>query len=431
MVAGARGAYRDSVIRDLLRPWRESATWWALTYLLMDAIVGALTFTMVVSLVAISVGLLITFPLALPFVWLLFVLSRLAGRLQRSRIEALLGVRLDDPIPRPQARSWWGRLIERVKAPARWLEMLHHLLALPIGVLSTTVASLAWAGSLALLLLPLYIDTLPGDTAHFGGFDITQGVSSVAAAAVGAVGLVFGAPWLTKLLAWLNLAVARLLLAPRRRDALGAQVTKLETSRAAAVDSAEAERRRIERDLHDGAQQRLVALAMGLGNARERLDQDPEAGRQLVADAHEEAKAALREIRDLVRGIHPVILEDRGLDAALSAVVARSPVPVALQVDVAERPPAAVESTAYFVVSEALANVAHHAGATRASVAIVRGGDRLVVEVRDDGRGGATVGAGTGLVGLRDRVTALGGSLHVVSPEGGPTTLLAELPCGS
>jgi len=245
------------------------------------------------------------------------------------------------------------------------------------------------------------------------------------------VGLVFGAPWLTKLLAWLNLAIARLLLAPRRKDALGAQVTKLETSRAAAVDSAEAERRRIERDLHDGAQQRLVALAMGLGNARERLDQDPEAGRQLVADAHEEAKAALREIRDLVRGIHPVILEDRGLDAALSAVVARSPVPVALQVDVAERPPPAVESTAYFVVSEALANVARHAGATRASVAIVRGGDRLVVEVRDDGRGGATVGAGTGLVGLRDRVTALGGSLHVVSPAGGPTTLLAELPCGS
>ncbi len=212
---------------------------------------------------------------------------------------------------------------------------------------------------------------------------------------------------------------------------LGEQVTRLETSRAAAVDSAEAERRRIERDLHDGAQQRLVALAMGLGTAKERLEQDPEAGRQLVADAHEEAKAALAEIRDLVRGIHPVILEDRGLDAALSAVVARSPVPVTLSVDVPTRPPPAVESAAYFVVSEALANVAHHAEATKAAVTIVRAGERLVVEVRDDGKGGAVPGQGTGLAGLRDRITALGGSFHVVSPEGGPTTLLAEIPCGS
>jgi signal transduction histidine kinase len=208
-------------------------------------------------------------------------------------------------------------------------------------------------------------------------------------------------------------------------------VTRLETSRAAAVDSAEAERRRIERDLHDGAQQRLVALAMGLGTARERLDADPEGGRQLVADAHEEAKAALKEIRDLVRGIHPVILEDRGLDAALSAVVARSPVPVNLTVDVAERPPAVVESTAYFVVAEALTNVARHAHATRAAVTIARAGDRLVVEVRDDGVGGARVDRGTGLQGLSDRVTALGGTMHLVSPDGGPTTLLVDVPCAS
>jgi signal transduction histidine kinase len=150
-----------------------------------------------------------------------------------------------------------------------------------------------------------------------------------------------------------------------------------------------------------------------------------------VADAHEEAKAALREIRDLVRGIHPVILEDRGLDAALSAVVARSPVPVTLSVEVAERPSAAVESTAYFVVTEALANVARHAHATQAAVNIARAGDRLVVEVRDDGVGGADPGGGTGLRGLRDRVTALGGTMRLVSPAGGPTTLLVDVPCAS
>jgi signal transduction histidine kinase len=431
MVRRAPAAYRDPVIRDLLRPWRERATWWELSHLLLDVFVGSVTFSVTVSLLAITLGLLITFPLALPFIWLLFVVSRLMGRIERSRIHALLGVRLADPVPPLQARGWWSRLVERAKSGPRWREIIHQLVALPLGIVTTLGAMLAWSGSVALLLLPLYIGSFPDETAHFWLFDVTQGIGSAAVAVAGALALVFGAPWVTRLLAWLDLAAARLLLAPRRRDELGEKVTRLETSRAAAVDSAEAERRRIERDLHDGAQQRLVALAMGLGAARERLDEDPEVGRQLVADAHEEAKAALREVRDLVRGIHPVILEDRGLDAALSAVVARSPVPVSLEVDVPERPPPAVESTAYFVVSEALANVARHAGAARASVAIARGGDRLVVEVRDDGRGGAVIGGGTGLVGLRDRITALGGAFHVVSPEGGPTTLLAEIPCGS
>jgi signal transduction histidine kinase len=151
----------------------------------------------------------------------------------------------------------------------------------------------------------------------------------------------------------------------------------------------------------------------------------------MVAVAHEEAKAALKEIRDLVRGIHPVILEDRGLDAALSAVVARSPVPVSLDVQVAVRPPAAIESAAYFVVNEALTNVSRHAYATRAQVAIARAGDRLVIEVRDDGVGGANVNGGSGLAGLRDRVAGMGGTMFVISPQGGPTTISVELPCGS
>jgi signal transduction histidine kinase len=248
---------------------------------------------------------------------------------------------------------------------------------------------------------------------------------------VGAAGLVLLAPWVTHAMAAIDAAVGRRLLSLSPQEAVDRRVAQLETSRAAAVDSAEAERRRIERDLHDGAQQRLVSLAMDLGDARERLESDPEGGRALVAEAHEEAKAALKEIRDLVRGIHPVILEDRGLDAALSAIVARSPVPVRLHVDVAERPPAAVESTAYFVVAEALTNVARHAEATTAAVTIERSGDRLVIEVRDDGRGGANPKAGSGLRGLRDRVQAHQGSMHVVSPPGGPTTLFVELPCGS
>ena len=158
---------------------------------------------------------------------------------------------------------------------------------------------------------------------------------------------------------------------------------------------------------------------------------EAEGGKALVVGAHQEAKAAMKEIRDLVRGIHPVILEDRGLDAALSAVVARAPIPVSLSVEVPERLPTTVESTAYFVVNEALTNISRHASATRASVAVVRAGDRLVVEVRDDGVGGADASKGTGLQGLRDRVSGVGGTMHVVSPEGGPTTISVEVPCAS
>jgi signal transduction histidine kinase len=419
------------VIRDLLRPWRDATTWWSLTHVLLDPLVGAVTFTVTVVLLATSFALLLTFPLALPVIWGLFVTSRAMAAVERSRLAALLGEQVPDPVPPLRSRSPWGRLVERARSGARWREIAYDLLALPRGLLTWAVASIAWCGSAALVLLPLYVSSLPGGTAKFWLFEASQGLAAVGLALVGLGTLVFVAPWITLGMARLDVATARWLLAPRRRDDLGEQVTRLETSRAAAVDSAESERRRIERDLHDGAQQRLVALAMDLGTARERLEADPETGRRLVADAHEEAKAALKEIRDLVRGIHPVILEDRGLDAALSAVVARSPVPVTLVVEVAERPPATVESAAYFVVSEALTNVARHARATRVAVNIVRAGDRLVVEVRDDGVGGADPSRGTGLRGLRDRVTALGGSMHLVSPTGGPTTLLVDLPCAS
>src|SRR5262249_58575128 len=163
-------------------------------------------------------------------------------------------------------------------------------------------------------------------------------------------------------------AVARLLLGPPRRADLRARIGELELSRARVVDSAEAERRRIERDLHDGAQQRLVALAMDLGRARARFADDPEAARAIVDQAHAEAKEALVELRNLVRGVHPPVLTDRGLDAALSGLAALSPVPVSVRVDAAPRPPASVEAIAYFVVAEALTNIAKHARATRAAV---------------------------------------------------------------
>jgi signal transduction histidine kinase len=260
---------------------------------------------------------------------------------------------------------------------------------------------------------------------------VTWGPSVALLAVVGLAGLVLLAPWATVAVAGAERQLARWLLAPSREGELSRRVEHLEASRTAAVDSAEAERRRIERDLHDGAQQRLVSLAMDLGQAAERFDTDLDTAKELVVEAHHEAKAALSDLRSLVRGFHPAILEDRGLDAALSALVARSPVPVALDVDVRERPSAAVESTAYFVVAEALTNVAKHARATKAGVAIARHGDRLVVEVTDDGVGGADPAAGTGLRGLAERVAAVDGWMRVLSPAGGPTSILVEIPCGS
>jgi signal transduction histidine kinase len=204
-------------------------------------------------------------------------------------------------------------------------------------------------------------------------------------------------------------------------------------SRARIIEATDAERRRLERDLHDGAQQRLVALAMDLGLARERLDRgDDTAGTaELIGHAHDEAKRAITELRELVRGIHPAVLADRGLDAALSSVAARCPVPVQLDVDLAERPPAAVEATAYFVVAEALTNVAKHSYARQGWVRVAQRGPVVVVEITDDGVGGAVVHQSGGLAGLADRVKAVEGTMRLASPPGGPTTLMVELPCGS
>jgi signal transduction histidine kinase len=417
---------------DPLRPWRHPLRLWrAACYNVTAVLVGAVAFSLTVGFLAATVGLLITFVVALPFAWVLFMLGRGLGRLERNRVASLAGVRIPDPVPPLTERSWYGRLKERARSAPRWREIAHHLAHLPVGGLGYAFTMAAWCGSMAMLLLPAYVNRLPGESAKFYFFELSQGRGSAAAAGVGVAGLVLVAPWVTIGIARVNVMLARALLGPTADAEHAEQVRRLETSRTAAVDSAEAERRRIERDLHDGAQQRLVALAAGLGAAKERIEVDPDGGRRMLADAHEEAKSALKEIRDLVRGIHPVILEDRGLDAALSAVVARSPVPVTLDVHVFKRPTAAVESAAYFVVNEALTNVAKHANATRAHVSIARAGDRLVVEVRDNGQGGADPTGGSGLQGLRDRVAGLGGSMYVISPEGGPTTVSVELPCAS
>jgi signal transduction histidine kinase len=218
-------------------------------------------------------------------------------------------------------------------------------------------------------------------------------------------------------------AMVRAVLAPA-----GSELSEVLRSRARLVDAYEMERRRIERDLHDGAQQRLVALSMTLGLARLDVPDDSPASR-LIGVAHEEARQALAELRELIAGVHSPVLTDRGLGAAVRDVAGRSPVPVEVDVELADRLPAPVEVTAYYVVSEALANLAKHSGATRGSVRARVEGGTLVVEVRDDGAGGADPAKGTGLTGLADRLAVVEGRLSVSSPIGGPTLVRVEIPC--
>ena len=222
---------------------------------------------------------------------------------------------------------------------------------------------------------------------------------------------------------------AALYFSPPGQEELTQRIETLKSTRAGAVDQQEAELRRIERDLHDGAQARLVALGMTIGMAEQKLAADPEGARELLEEARAGTGQALKELRDLARGIHPPVLADRGLEAAVTALADGSPLRVTVTADVSKRPAAPVESAAYFVVAETLANAGKHSQARRVDIRMLRDEDVLTVEVADDGKGGADSN-GSGLSGLRRRIEALDGTLRVASPPGGPTVVRAEMPCG-
>jgi signal transduction histidine kinase len=336
------------------------------------------------------------------------------GTLQRARLRAVLGVEIPAP-PAGAAGAWSPRAW---RAPATWRQLGYHLLAVAGGTAGGALVAACW-------LAPL-----PAAASLAGGWG-GGGPAAGLGLAVLAAAMVAAAPYLAGAVARADQAAGRALLGPGRGEELALRVEALARSRAEIVAATDAERRRIERDLHDGTQRRLVSLAMHLGMARASLTDAPEPVRQVIEQAHDEATEALAELRQLVRGLHPAVLDDRGLDAALSGIAAGAPLPVRLRVEVAGRCPPGVEAVAYFVVSEALTNVAKHADATRADVTVVRAGDRLRVVVADDGRGGATTDGGTGLRGLAQRAAAVDGTLSVDSPPGGPTTVTVELPCGS
>ncbi len=374
----------------------------------------------------------------LPGVWFApaLAVARAAAGLERSLAGAVLGVAVPSPYPADGEHvTSLSRFLARAADPAARRDAAYVLLAVPLGVLATLLALALSLVPALLVVLPPFL--YPGDRIALGSLGAVAVDTWWRVLLCSLTGLA-AAVLAPALLRWLGLLRARLagtLLGPARSAELAArlaaQAAEDRARRAAAARVAVADHRRIERDLHDGAQARLTAVIMGLGRARRRLASDPEAARSLVDEAYVEAQRALDDLRDLARGVQPPILTDRGLDAAIAALTAHAAVPVDVDVQVPERPPAVVESAAYLIVVEALGNVTRHARASRARVRVGRAGDRLVVEVGDDGVGGADPAGGTGLAGLADRAAALDGSLEVTSPPGGPTLVHAELPCGS
>ena len=370
---------------------------------------------------AIGMGLALSFVLVgIPMLVLTMLIWRRVAAWERERAALVLGTPIAPPYADLPREGAWRRLWARLRDRATWKDLGWFGVLATAGAVAGLVLVALWSAALVLITLPLTAATFPDGTTIGDASPLLAWLLAVAGLLVAVLAVAAARPLATGIA-----ALARALLGPDVEE----QVARLEHSRASAVDASDSTLRRIEWDLHDGAQHRLVAIALDLGRAREKLPGDPAAAEPLIAQAHDEAKRALVELRDLVRGIHPSILTDRGLDAAVSALAGRLPVPVSVAVDLHARPPAAAETAAYYVVAEALTNVAKHAQAREAEVRIGHRDGVLEVVVHDDGRGGAARAPGSGLEGIGQRVDALGGSLDIDSPAGGPTTLKAVIPC--
>ena len=391
------------------------------------AIVG---FCVQVAGLTAGLSLLVTF-VGIPILAALAYVDRWLCAVDRRRASLLLG----EPVPavyrRPEPRGVLARLRTLAVDPQTWRDLGWIWLNVLLGFASAVLMLSLWVSVGWFLTLPAYWWLLPESALPDGPFGLVDSWAEVLGGAAFGLALAPLAAWIGAGLAHGQARIARFLLGPSGRNELERRVGELARTRAAAVDAQTSELRRIERDLHDGAQARMVAVTMDLGRAREKLDADPEAARELVESAHAEARTAIADLRRLVGGIAPAVLTDRGLDAALSALVASCRIPVSVDVRLDERVPTAVEAAAYFVVSESLVNVQKHADATHAGIHLRLQDGRLIVEIADDGRGGAEVGSGSGLAGLRDRVAALDGTLVVTSPAGGPTIVRAEITCAS
>nr|WP_307874965.1 sensor domain-containing protein [Frankia nepalensis] len=358
--------------------------WKVVAFELLNLPLGIAGFTCAVTLLSVGSGLAITV-IGLPLLAAGLLVCGTWGRVDRWRARTLLGLRIQTPSRMPvRGGGIFGWAWARVADPVNWRSALYLLIRLPWGIITFTVTMV-----FLFVLWPVL-------------------------------------PYLLRGFAAADRAMISALLSPS--GAMERRIRELEAGRETMVDAAAADRRRIERDLHDGAQARLVALAMDLGLAKERMAEDPEAAARAVEQAHGEIKNALQELRDLARGIHPAILTERGLGAALANVAGRCAVPVTVDVELPARPSAAVEGLLYFTTAELLTNISKHAVARSATVQLVRSGKYLELTVTDDGLGGAAITPGGGLAGLAERVGAMDGTFTLESPPDGPTVATTQLP---
>jgi signal transduction histidine kinase len=382
---------------------------------------------------AIGTGLLVAILLATS-------VGRRLGAVHRRLAARLLGTRVVAPPPPVRGRGRLGWVAAGLGDGPGWRAVAYQAVKLPLAFLEA-YAVFCWAGGLANLTYPFWwglfrnhppgvtLDPVPAATPFPGrAMQVATYPGTFLALAVG-LGMVLAAPWVTRAVVAVDRRLLVALLGPGR---LALRVRDLEHTRALAVDDAAAQLRRVERDLHDGAQIRLATLAMHLGLARETLAglegaADVGRARELVDAAHRDAKQALGELRDLARGIHPPVL-DSGLEDALATLAATSAIPVELACDLPERPAPAIETIAYYCVAELLANAAKHSHANRVTVRADGRHGRLVLEVGDDGVGGADPAGGSGLAGLAQRVRTVDGRLRIVSSRGGPTLVTVQLP---
>jgi signal transduction histidine kinase len=428
------------IARTILREPFQRRTWSELAFFLVSGFVGVIG----VAFIGVTMGAGIF--LAPIFVGLLLIAASLRGTRgigawQRALAQHFLGERIGNPSPFRPRPGFFGWLWATFTDATAWRALGYAVVKIPLVIFGVWFGLSLWLEAILCLLYPLAGGTGPVHgigivKSQFTLGHVTPGASGplhpAAVFVYGAI-LLFIAPWAMRLALYPDRLLLRLLLGP---DAMTSRVRSLEQSRAQTVDASTATLRRIERNLHDGTQAELVAIAMRLGQAREKLADeehlDLEQVRRLVDEAHQGAKDAIVELRDLARGIHPPAL-DTGLESALSTLTSRAAVPSELSVSIQSRPTPAIEAIAYFCVAELLANVAQHAQASRASVSCAQHGPWLRIVVRDDGRGGAALNrvgsSSSGLAGLTDRVQAVDGYLSLASPAGGPTVVTVDLPC--
>lgn len=451
-VLAERAGRAERLARTILRePFRRRA-WAELAFFVSGSIVacagalvvgvltaaGALLTVVLVGVVVLAAGLRA---------------ARGLGRWQRALAGRLLGERIAEPEPFRPRPGRFGRLRATVADRAAWRALLYVAARVPLTLFGIWFALGVWLAALSGIASPLTgarglvsIGVLERLTAGIGRVSAPVGVRAISppmtptahfGEVVTGVVLLFVAPWLMRLVVHLDRRMMHLLLGP---DASASRVQRLEESRTMTLDAAAVTMKRIERNLHDGTQAQLVALAMRLGQAKEKLAHlDPDtpddgaldAVRRLVDEAHRGAKDAITDLRDLARGIHPPAL-DTGLADALSTLAARSPVPTAVTVSMPSRPTPAIEVICYYCAAELLANVHQHAQASHASLSCSQYGPWIRLVVRDDGRGGASASrlgsSASGLAGLADRVRAVDGALSIASPRGGPTVVTVDLP---